>query len=156
MLLRLWFFVIWIEKNLPLFRFRKTFRRSRRWQCTSMAPYIVLLHVQYEIDTKVPVVKKTSEKLPDAMACSVGVVLPQTQNFHCIIQHEGDSLRGVRLMHETDDAGGGGGGFKTRYEWASEFVLLSSLLNGNWNIYEAYIEWILWELAVPSAVEVGL
>ena len=31
-----------------------------------MAPYIALSHVQYEINTEAPAVKKTTEKLPDA------------------------------------------------------------------------------------------
>ena len=60
MLLRSWFFL-----------------HTRHWWCTSMTPYVVLSHVQYEIITKAPVVKKTSKKLPVGeqyeATCFVGV-----------------------------------------------------------------------------------
>ena len=144
----------------------------------SMAPYIVLSHVQHEINTKAPVVKKPAKN--SRMLCSVGVVVPWTGKWPSLYMqlalYNTACKRSLRwglplgassmekwIKHETHNSGGF---FKTLCEWGSErwskwflfYIEESCLLNGNLNtvIMKHILNEFWQELAMPSAIEVGL
>ena len=95
----------------PPLRFLKTFLRSRRWQRTSMAPYIVISHVQCEINAKAPVSRKTATKSRMLWRAQWESLRhePRTTIMKLLASRGSPTTSVISwskwIMHETDDAG---------------------------------------------------